>query len=496
MLKIGWASKDVSTNEPVGIMGQAYLRISKGSMDPTTLTALYLEDGGDCVLFLSADFTSLQGSLLEELKAAVTKKLSDFPTEKIVWNATHTHTAPRYHATSNYDKAPFDRVNMYSPDKYRAFLVDQASDAVVEAYRSAKPGSIAYGYGSAAVGLQRRVNYFKDKGAGNAAGNTFAVNGHGVMYGKTNDPDFSGFEATTDTNVYLLFTFDEQEKLTGALVNVPCPSQCTEHEEFTSADYWNETRNLIREKYGNIFILPQCAAAGDLSPHLLHNRAARDRQIRLRFGDDPKAKLFKQPIEYYNRLEIAFKIARAFDEGYSWASREKLTEAPIVHITETVELDRWQVTGQQYDEAVANLAHLKTQPFQETEDAWEDFKVNTRRSSEMSRCEAVIARYENKTPTTQAQIHVLKVGDIAFATCPFELYIDYQHRIQARSPFAQTFLVQLTASPMGTAGYLATERAAANKGYSAIAYSCQVSPAGGQTLVETTLQRLSQLHGE
>ena len=493
MLKIGWASADVSTNEPVGIMGQAYLRISKGSMDPTTLTALYLEDGGDCILFLSGDFTSFQGSLLEELKAAVTKKLPEFPTEKIIFNATHTHTAPRYHHTSNYDKAPFDRVNMYSPDKYRAFLVDQASDAVVEAYRSAKPGSISYGYGSAAVGLQRRVNYFRDKGAGNAAGDTFAVNGHGVMYGKTNDPDFSGFEASTDTNVYLLFTFDEQEQLTGALVNVPCPSQCTEHEEFTSADYWNETRNRIREKYGDIFILPQCAAAGDLSPHLLHNLEARSHRIRLRYGDDPKAQLFKHPKEYYNRMDIAFQIARAFDEGYSWASREKLTEAPICHVTQTLELERWQITRQQYEEAVANLEHLKTLPFQETEDAYADFKVNTRRSAEIGRCEDVIRRYEDKATTTQAQVHVLKLGNIAFVTCPFELYIDYQHRIQARSPFTQTFLVQLTASPMGAVGYLCTERAAANKGYSAISYSCQVSPQGGQTLVENILSTLETL---
>jgi len=493
MLKIGWASRDVSTNEPVGIMGQAYERISGGSMDPTTVTALYLEDGGDCVLFLSSDFTSIQGELLQELKTAVAKKLPEFDGGKIIWNATHTHTAPRYHLNSNYDKAPHDRVNIYPPEKYRAFLVDQASDAVVEAYRAAKPGLMSFGYGSAAVGLQRRVNYFCDKGIANKVGNTFAANGHGVMYGKTNDPDFSGFEAGTDANLYLLFTFDLEEKLTGALINVPCPSQCTEHEEFTSADYWNETRALIREAYGNIFILPQCASAGDLSPHLLHNKAARDRQNRLRYGDDPKAAQFKKPEEYYNRKDIAFKIARGFDEGYAWASREKLAEMPISHITKTVELDRWQVTQQQYEEAKANLAHLETIPFQYTDDPYADFKVNTRQSAEWSRCENVIRRFEDKAATVQSEIHILKLGQIAFATCPYELYIDYQHRIQARSPFVQTFFVQLTASSVGPGGYLCTERAAANKGYSAISYSCDVSPKGGQQLVKEILDELNRL---
>lgn len=494
MLRIGWASRDVSTNEPVGIMGQAYERISRGSMDPTTVTALYLEDGGDCVLFLSCDFTSIQGELLREVKRELAKKLPDFDSSKIIWNATHTHTAPRYHLTSNYDKAPHDRVNIYPPEKYRAFLLEKVSEAIVQACREAKPGSVAYGYGSAAVGLQRRVNYFCDKGVANKAGNTFAVNGHGVMYGKTNDPDFSGFEATTDSNVYLLFTFDEAQALTGALINVSCPSQCTEHEEFTSADYWNETRALIREKHGDIFILPQCAAAGDLSPHLLHNRAARDRQNRLRYGDDPRAAQFKEPEEYYNRKDIAYKLARAFEEGYQWACREKLTQAPIVHVTETLELERWQVTRQQYEQAKEALAHLQQTDFQVTEDPYEDFRVNTRRSAELSRCENVIARYEDKARTVPVEVHALKLGAVAFASCPFELYIDYQHRLQARSPFTQTFVVQLAASDTGAAaGYLATERAVANKGYSAIAYSCNVSPGGGQQLVESWLQTLQDI---
>ena len=292
------------------------------------------------------------------------------------------------------------------------------------------------------------------------------------------------------------FTFDEGGKLTGALVNVPCPSQCTEHEEFTSADYWNEAREAIRKEFGNIYILPQCAAAGDLSPHLLHQKEARERQVRLRFGDDPKAEKFKFPIEYYSRRELGEKIAHAVKDGFGWASKEKYTEMPICHVAETLELDRWQVTQQQYDEAKENLQILSQGSFQHTEDPYADFKVNTRRSSELSRCEGVMARFEDKREKEPCRIHVVKVGDIAFTSCPHELYIDYQHRIQARSPFAQTFMVQLAASEVGAHGYLATERAAANKGYSAISYSCHVSPKGGQEMVERTLEILDKMQSE
>ena len=367
------------------------------------------------------------------------------------------------------------------------------TEVVAKAVETAAPGSVSYGYSSASIGFSRRSTYFCDRGANNKKGDTFAVNGHGAMYGKTNDPEFSGFEGNVDTYVYLLYTFDEAGKLTGALVNVPCPSQCTEHELFTSADYWNEARNEIRKLYGDIYILPQCAAAGDSSPHLLHNTAARQRQAQLRYGNDPKAEKFLKPIEYYARRDIGEKLAQAFTGAYAWASKEKYTEMPVRHVMETLDMERWQVTEQQYTEAVENLKLLQSGTYQQTDDPMADFKANTRRSSEINRCENVISRYEDKSPTIPVQIHVVKVGEIAFVSCPFELYIDYQHRLQAQSPFIQTFMVQLAVSETGGGSYLCTERAAANKGYSAIAYSCQASPAAGQAMVEKMLEILKEV---
>mgnify|MGYP005869250061 FL=1 len=69
------------------------------------------------------------------------------------------------------------------------------------------------------------------------------------------------------------------------------------------------------------------------------------------------------------------------------------------------------------------------------------------------------------------------------------------HRIQARSPFIQTFVVQLCgALPNGASGYLATERGVRGRGYSASLYCNQVSPQGGQELVEATVAALDELH--
>ncbi len=497
-MHIGWSSKNVSIDEPVTITGQAYERISTGVFDPTTVTALVMEDGGDYVIFVSGDFKSITAQLIREVKAAVAEKMPEIDGSKIIFNATHTHTAPRYQeiTTCGYDKAPRNRVNTYSPDKYRAFLVDSVSDAVVEAYKGRAEGSFSYGYGSAAVAIHRRATYFNDRSLNNNANDTFGVNGFAQMYGPTNVEDFAGFEGTIDTKVYLLYTFDKEGILTGAIINVPCPSQCTEQELFTSADYWNETRAMIREKYGNIYILPQCAAAGDQSPHILHGSAEFNRKNALKFGDLPEASRFLKPWEYYNRFVIAEKIAHAFDECFEWASKGKISDAPITHVTKTVSLDAWRVTEEEYNTAKANYEECKSQTFQETDDPVADFKKNTIISSNISRYENVIEKYEADIAFRNAEIHVLKIGDIAFASNPFELYTDYQHRIQARSPYTQTFIIQLAASDVKenpASGYLPTARAAANKGYSAIMFSCNVSPQGGQTLVEETLKELEYI---
>ena len=90
------------------------------------------------------------------------------------------------------------------------------------------------------------------------------------------------------------------------------------------------------------------------------------------------------------------------------------------------------------------------------------------------------------------ECHFIQLGDVAICSNPFELYINYQHRIQARSPYVQTFVVQLAAT-IDKAGYLCTEPAAENMGYSANIYSCNVSPKGGNRLVEETLKELEEM---
>ena len=188
--------------------------------------------------------------------------------------------------------------------------------------------------------------YFDDvsKRPGAVVNSTHGVNGHAVMYGDTNDENFSHYEAGADHFVNLLFTFDEKEELTGAIINVPCPSQNTENEYYLSADYWNDVRIAIRKKYGDIYLLPQCAAAGDLAPRILHYKQAQDRRFRLKYGES----FAEKGLERTARQDIAERIAAAFDEVYAWASKEKKREVRITHVVETVQLSKRLISDEEY----------------------------------------------------------------------------------------------------------------------------------------------------
>ncbi len=72
--------------------------------------------------------------------------------------------------------------------------------------------------------------------------------------------------------------------------------------------------------------------------------------------------------------------------------------------------------------------------------------------------QVLLKKYNNQDndPYFPMELHVIRLGDVAFATNPFETYMDYGFRITSRSKAAQTFLIQLSGD---TGGYLPTARA-------------------------------------
>ena len=508
MLKIGWCTKDVSTSDPLPITGQFKLRVSQGVLDPILVNILTLENNGDYVIFVQIDTLLILPGFVDLICDKVTELNPNIDTSKIIVNATHTHCGPclypedRVWAGGPVENVPHEGVEIKSNGEYRKWFIETTAEGICESFENRKEGSISYGYGFATVAHSRRVVFFDDtsKRPENAHFNSAQfVGGHAQMYGSTRDDQFSHYEAGTDPFANFLFTFDKDENLTGAIINIPCPSQNSEMDYCLTADYWANVREEITKRYGNIHILSQCAAAGDLAPRTLHYRKAEERRFRIKYADYVMPELERETYERYRRLDIAERIAQSFDEVYAWAQKEKFNDVPVKHTVKTLELSRRLITDEEYQFCIEeNEKNVVKKPFVTDGDPLERMHQNSVIMSSGERYKSIINRYEKQKtkPKHTSELHAVRIGNIAFATNQFELYMDYQHRIQGRSPFEQTFIIQLCGGGKGTeyGGYLATERAAAGNGYSASMYCNQVSPEGGQELVEATLAELNKLN--
>jgi len=230
--------------------------------------------------------------------------------------------------------------------------------------------------------------------------------------------------------VEMLFFWNQDRAPTGIVVNIACTAQETEGLSEVSADFWHDVRAEVRRRFGrDIFILPQCAAAGDASPHLLYRSRAEE--------------IMRQRRGLSSRQEIARRIVDAVENTLPLAKQDIQTSVIFKHTVARVSL-----------------------PPQEP---------------------AVMPFYTTD-PIDPIEFHAIRLGDIAIATNPFELYLDYGVRIKARSPAVLTLLVQLSYQHCG---YLPTEKAVKGGGYSADKYV--VGPKGGQVLVDETVKQLIAL---
>ncbi|NLE68462.1 MAG: hypothetical protein GX608_13675 [Lentisphaerae bacterium] len=481
---IGWSSKDASSPRPVNLPGQFHMRISKGILDPITVNALVIGDGSDTAIFVSVDTCIILAPLLEKARAKISAASPEIPVKKMLLNSTHIHSGPGYWGGN---KALADS-SVMTDEEYGELLTDRIAEAVCEAHASRASGGFSYGYGYACVAHSRRSVYFDDlsKRPGNTSNSTHGLSGHAAMYGETNDEMFSHYEAGADHFINIFFTFDKNDKLTGALINIPCPSQCSENIYMQSADYWHNIREAIRAKFGNIFILGQCGSAGDLSPHIQHYKKAQERRQFLKYG---KRNDYQEEL---TRRDIAEQAFNAFSEVYEWARKDIIRKAAVKHAVKTVNLSRRLISDAEYEDCKAGLAALEKTPVKTDGTREEQITANSYRASGIGRYKGILKRYaEQKTvPTHPMELHVVAIGDVAFTASHFELYMDYMHRIQARSPFTQTFVAQLT---NGSVGYLATERGEWGRGYSASMFCNIVSHKGGQELVEETVKTLKEL---
>ena len=453
---VGCATVDITPDGPAALAGQFNLRISKKVETPLVASAVAIEtrDGDrviDQAILISVDLVGIRDGVQERFRKVAGPRLKGFDVRKAVLSATHTHTAPL--TTTDAPRYDVPKQGVVQPPDYVEFLVNRLADAAVKAWESRAPGMVSWTLGHAVVGHNRRPVY---------------ANGAARMYGPSSTPDFRGLEGFEDHSLHALYFWDRDRKLRAVAINLACPAQDVESRSTINADYWHEVRTRLRKELGDeLCVVGWIAAAGDQSPRPMIGKKAEDRMRTLR--------------GLTSTQEIGRRISGSVLETLEIARKDARDRVPMTHRVADLALTRRVISETEYKAAGAALAKFKAK----------GQLVGTDRVH-MLREQDVVERYEKSAELGKfpVEVHALRIGDVAIATNPFELFLDYGLQIQGRSPATQTFVIQLACN---YSGYLPTAQAIRHGSYSATPPSNQVGPEGGQELVDQTVGMLEEL---
>ena len=487
---IGWSEVDMTPERKISLAGQFYERVSEYVETTLSATSMSISAGDEHVIFCSADLGSVGTQLMEDVRAIISNECPEINTDAVIVSATHTHTSFVYAGRSdrtsgnsleilkkympegvNYiDRVPVTD-DVMKPEEAAKFIADRIAQACIDAYKNMNPASFANEFGRAAVGMCRRVCY---------------DDGSAKMWGDANTVNFTHLEGGNDNGIELIYTFDENDKLTGVVANIACPSQVVEQRSYVSSDYWGKVKILLREKYGeDIKVLGLGGAGGDQCPRDLIRWVDPETPI-----DDPN--VIRQNVtprradpsmyDIKGTWKIGKRVVNEISDVYDEIT-EKTSSWALVHKKLMLEMPLRRVTPSERDAAEKAIREF----FKEhTGD------INYMDTAAMHVHAGTIGRYEYQQSHNlrTIEVHIVRIGNVVFATNPYELFLDYGNQIRALSHASQTFIIQLCC---GSDGYLPTKKAEEGGHYSAYVSSGTVGHAGGELLVRKTVEEINKM---
>ena len=488
-IKIGWAEVDITPNQKISLAGQFYERVSDVIESRLYVTAFALESDNDQMIICSCDL----GGVAQNLNTMVKERLKDklpISTDKVILSAIHTHTSYTYKQVrtlgyviqDNYLKRTLPKDMEYlsktsgeefmSPEDALYFLADKITEAVLLAWENRTEAFYQCAFGRAPVGMCRRAVY---------------DDGSAKMWGETNMANFTHLESGNDSGIELIYTFDKNREVNGVIANIACPAQVVEQRYFISSDYWGKVKENLQKHFGKkIFVLGLCSAAGDQCPRDL-----------IRWVEP------ETPVEDPNINHI-YPVERRADPSMYDLSGLKVVgrriSNEIISVFEELDTSKMKDEGVLVHQTVDMVFPLRRVTISEYEDAKnriDEFiaknrgkRVTYEENAKLYIYSGIVDRYtaQQHMNCFKEEIHVVRFDDVAFASNPYELFLDYGNQIRARSKAKQTFLIQLAC---GCGGYLPTEAAEKGSHYSAYVSSGTTGHIGGEILVRETLEMIN-----
>lgn len=474
-----YATEEATTTENVFRAGAATsnitpplgtLRVGSFAPYPTThvhdqlhARCLVLSDGETTVALVVCDLLGLHRSVSIEARRLI-ERATGIPPENVVISATHTHSAGNALGTTRY-------TNEQELDDYQRFLAQRIADGVRCAHNLLRPAEVAFGKADAGDNLLSRRWHLR---GGKEKTDYF---GRINRVWKTSAPnsDYTHPAGPVDPHVYFIALREPGSNLIALYSAYSAHYAGDTGAGDISADYfgmYSETLERLLtspEQDPRVVAMMANSTSGDIGlnyARFQHLKGPKGNYQRPRALADDLARRVKESLAQvtwkddvelavcFREMDVAWRAVEP--ELLEWA-RQVEARAPRLAEGDLPIAARWPTTR----EFVAPLSYAGR-----------------------------VQLLAKVTEPAKVPLQVLRIGDVCIGTTPCETYTEVGQAFQSRSPFGQTFMVQLN---HGYLGYLPTPRHFALGGYSTWPGTNYLEPQASEKIVDALVEMANEL---
>ncbi len=428
-LKVGVARANITP--PVGMPSAGFA--ARGPLralhDPLFATGLVVADGAARAALITCDLIDLDAETVAEVRREIHQR-TDIAEDHVSVTWSHTHYGPDPYR---------DKANPYVMT-YRANLINLLAGLVEEAASDLTPAHVGVGWGTSYIGINRREK--REDGR--------------IVLGQ--NP-----EGAIDRAVGVLRIDALQGTPLATVINFQThPVSQTGRTDHISADYVGKMREIVEDLTGSTCMFVQ-GACGNINPVIMAQRYEPARTLGTRLGCE---------------------VVRVW---------ETLTPQPTRGLqvrSKHIQLPRMRYGSRENAEArvralEGDLARLKA-----SEDAFEgSIKWTEKR---LARAWEALESWTTGQPLDPiaTELQAWRLGDVALALAPSEIFNQIGAQVKARSPFDDTFFVGYANDALG---YIPIPEVYAEGGYE-VTDASRVDPEAAGIMIEGCLDLLRDLH--
>jgi neutral ceramidase len=450
VLKAGAATSNITPQLGGGLNAGRDTPQARHIHDELHVRCLVLDDGATRLAFAVVDKVTVSREVFDEAKRRL-REQTGIPPECMMMSATHTHTGAR----------GADAMGSGKPgDDYNSFLVSRIVDGVRRALNNLEPARIAWGTGQVPQHVFNRRWLLRD---GKTVTNPFGEQDR-VLTNMWGHPDREKPAGPTNPEVYFLTVQSRDGRPIALLANYWLHYAGTgAGPTVISADYFGAFADRIRELLGA------------------------DRQ------DPPFVGIMANgPCGDVNHLGYQLPAGRKFEafERVRLVANDVAEEVLRVH--RTLQHRDWVEL-----KAVATEMDLnRRRPTSEMVTRARQILARPATASPIHRREIDYARSTlaaaEAPPTLGIVLQAFRIGDLAIGAIPFEVFAEIGLEIQAKSPFEDTFIIELA---NGANGYLPSPEQHELGGYETWLGTNRVEEQASRKIIARLLELFGRLNG-